>query len=199
MSRGDEGESGGLSNVVSAAEAAPGLKEKSGSGRGDLDWVLLPGSSTPGLNEKSGRAESLLWREGPGNAAASPPKSNDLCGDSTADLGRRPVALESEEGAEDEDGRTGKTKGGFGSGVSMRGDNCESPEATTEEALDSSIALSTEIGTGTLRADLRLVVRGQSRSTDPFATDEESIDALAANAVAIIPQTALRRRPIAVP
>ena len=109
------------------------------------------------------------------------------------------MALESDEGAEDDDGRAGNTNGGFGNGSSMRGDDCESSETMTGEVLESSMAFSTEIGIGTLRADLRLVVRGQSRSAGPFATDEESIEALAANVAAMFPQSALRRRRNAMP
>lgn len=43
---------------------------------------------------------------------------------STADCGRRPVALETDDGAEDDDGRIGKTNGGFGGGGFGRGDGC---------------------------------------------------------------------------
>lgn len=39
-----------------------------------------------------------------------------------ADNGRRPVALEKDEGAEADEGLAGKTKGGFGRGGIVRGD-----------------------------------------------------------------------------
>lgn len=42
-----------------------------------------------------------------------------------ADMGRLPVALENDEGAEAGDaGRAGKTNGGFGGGNSARGEGC---------------------------------------------------------------------------
>jgi len=76
------------------------------------------GKEAPGLNEKDGRA-------GDRKAGFSSPIfiiEAALKG-SIADRGRRPVAREKEEGAEEDDGRTGKTNGGFGGGFD-RGDAC---------------------------------------------------------------------------
>lgn len=96
---GAEGDFGGIKNACSVTgaggRAAPGLKEKAGSA-GDRDFL-----SPPSVAMTS--AGSL---------------------DSIADRGRLPVAREKEEGAEYEDGRAGKTKGGFGGGKVDLGDIC---------------------------------------------------------------------------
>lgn len=81
------------------------------SGGGDKD--------APGLNEKAGRAGDR------GRGFSSPRITLDaaLFG-SIADRGLLPVARESEEGAEEDDGRAGNTNGGFGGGGFDRGDAC---------------------------------------------------------------------------
>lgn len=74
---------------------APGLKEKAGRA-GDREAGLLPSPFTAGAEVRG----------------------------SIAECGRLPVALEKEDGAEEEDGRAGKTNGGFGGGGCDRGDAC---------------------------------------------------------------------------
>lgn len=69
------------------------------------------------MNEKAGNAGDLAL----GFAASVVITRAGSC-ESTADLGLRPVALENDEGAEYEDGRAGKTNGGFGSGGAVLGD-----------------------------------------------------------------------------
>lgn len=88
----ESGDRGGLAKLESGPRDAEGLKEKFGSGGG---------------------IERLF------SAAARPDVCGFSKGKSTADIGRRPVALENEAGAEDGMGRAGKTKGGFGSGPGM--------------------------------------------------------------------------------
>jgi hypothetical protein len=75
------------------------------------------GKEAPGLKEKAGSA-------GDRAAGLSSPRlagGAELRG-SIADWGRLPVALEKEDGAEEDDGRAGKTNGGFGGGGFDRGD-----------------------------------------------------------------------------
>jgi hypothetical protein len=93
---GAEGDCGGLRNTLSN----PGVG----------------GREAAGLNEKAGRAGD---REGPF------PSSAPDCETSMADRGRLPVAREKEEGAEEDEGRAGKTNGGFGGGGFDRGDAWE--------------------------------------------------------------------------
>lgn len=100
MFLGDEaagaGDSGGLRNVLSDGEvdgSAPGLKEKEGSATGE-----------------AGRA----------SFSTSLPKARSAV--SIADRGRRPVARERDEGADEGEARAGKTKGGLGSGAPDRGE-----------------------------------------------------------------------------
>lgn len=94
---GAEGDLGGIKKAFSVAAGdgkdAPGLKEKAGS-TGDLCFDFSPSvvMTSPGSRE------------------------------STADRGRRPVARENDDGAEDEEGRAGNTNGGFGGGTADRGD-----------------------------------------------------------------------------
>jgi hypothetical protein len=94
---GAEGDRGGLRNMP--------------SGPGDS------GKEAPGLNENEGSA---------GDRAAAFPSSRVTCGaelrGSIADRGRLPAGLPTNEGAEDDDGRAGKTKCGFGGGGFDRGD-----------------------------------------------------------------------------
>lgn len=73
----------------------------------------------PGLNENAGRAGdrgTCFWSSAAVFAA-------EFRG-SIADCGLLPVALEKEDGAEEDDGRAGKTNGGFGGGGFDRGDAC---------------------------------------------------------------------------
>jgi hypothetical protein len=63
------------------------------------------------LKENAGRAGDLSFGFSPSVEIIKP----ESC-ESTADRGRRPVAREKDEGADEEDGRAGKTKGGFGGG-----------------------------------------------------------------------------------
>lgn len=98
------------------------------------------GSLAPGLNENAGRG----GREA--GFPSSPHALEDRPCPSIADLGRLPVAREEGEGAEGDDGRAGKTNGGFGGGLD-RGDAC-APAArgrsgavsSTEEVGRSSVA-----------------------------------------------------------
>jgi hypothetical protein len=94
---GAEGDCRGLRNMFSRAGVA--------------------GTEAPGLNENAGRF-------GDGDTCFSSSAlmlSAELRG-SIADRGLLPVALENDEGAEEDDGRAGKTNGGFGGGGFGRGD-----------------------------------------------------------------------------
>lgn len=75
------------------------------------------GKDAPGLKEKAGNAGDLEL-----GFAASVAMTRTGSWESTADLGRRPVARENDEGAEYDDGRAGKTNGGFGSGSVVLGE-----------------------------------------------------------------------------
>jgi hypothetical protein len=108
---GAEGDCRGLRNMFSragvAGTEAPGLNENAG----------VAGTEAPGLNENAGRF-------GDGDTCFSSSAlmlSAELRG-SIADRGLLPVALENDEGAEEDDGRAGKTNGGFGGGGFGRGD-----------------------------------------------------------------------------
>ncbi len=88
---GAEGDCGGLRNMLSG----PGV-----------------GGKAPGLKEKAGRAgdrATVCW------ASSKLVWGAELRG-SIADRGRLPVDLERDEGAEEDEGRAGKTNGGFGGG-----------------------------------------------------------------------------------
>ena len=98
---GAEGDCGGLRNMFSS----PGVE----------------GREAPGLNEKAGRAGD----RGTGLSSSALAFAAALRG-SMAERGRLPVALENEEGAEEDEGRAGKTNGGFGGGGCDRGDACGS-------------------------------------------------------------------------
>ena len=74
------------------------------------------GREAPGLNEKAGR-----FGDGETCFSSSPLMLSAELRGSIADRGLLPVALENDEGAEEDDGRAGKTNGGFGGG---RGDAC---------------------------------------------------------------------------
>lgn len=76
------------------------------------------GKAAPGLNEKDGRAGDLGLLASP--SVVEIIKAGSCT--SIADLGRRPVAREKDEGAEEEDGLAGNTKCGFGGGKAFRGD-----------------------------------------------------------------------------
>lgn len=80
---------------------------------------VVEGREAPGLNEKVGNAGDRGF-----DFSISALESSTLIRGSIADRGRLPVALESEDGAEDEEGRAGKTKGGFGGGGITRGEDC---------------------------------------------------------------------------
>lgn len=96
---GAEGDCEGLRNMFSG----PGVGDK----------------EAPGLNENAGRFGD---RETCCSSLALV-FSAELRG-SIADRGLLPVALENDEGAEEDDGRAGKTNGGFGGGGFGRGDDC---------------------------------------------------------------------------
>ena len=72
----------------------------------------------PGLNEKAGSAGD--FNLGFSLSVVEITKAGSC--DSIADRGRLPVARENDEGAEEEDGLAGNTKGGFGGGRVDRGD-----------------------------------------------------------------------------
>lgn len=74
----------------------------------------------PGLNEKAGRAGDL----GLYLSLSTVASKDGLCV-SIADRGLLPVARENEEGADEEDGRAGKTNGGFGGGAVPFGEAIE--------------------------------------------------------------------------
>lgn len=90
----------------------------------------VDGKDAPGLNEKAGSA---------GDRAAGRSSSRFTGGaelrGSIADRGRLPVALDREDGAEEDDGRTGKTNGGFGGGGFARGDAWGSERSAFEDAM----------------------------------------------------------------
>lgn len=113
---GADGDCGGLRNMFSGpgvgGKEAPGLKEKAGSA----------GDRTAGLSS-------------PTIAGAA-----ELRG-SIADRGRLPVALESEDGAEEDDGRAGKTNGGFGGGGFDRGDAWGLERSACEDAMSLRFGL----------------------------------------------------------
>lgn len=99
IDRGDSGpgECGGLK------------KEASAIGAGDSD--------APGLKENDGRAGDLGFPFSLSIAIDSPESFGSM-----ADRGRLPVARENDDGAEYDDGRAGKTNGGFGRGSADFGD-----------------------------------------------------------------------------
>lgn len=98
---GAEGDCGGLRNMFSS----PG-----GEGR-----------EAPGLNEKAGKAGD----RGTDFSSSTLAFATALRG-SIADRGRLPAARGTGVGPEEEDGRAGKTNGGFGGGGFDRRDACES-------------------------------------------------------------------------
>jgi hypothetical protein len=101
---GAEGDCGGLKNMFSSAG--------------------VDGTEAPGLNEKAGRAGDRG-----ASFSSSVPAFAAAARGSMADRGRRPVALENEDRAEEDDGRAGKTNGGFGGG----GWGCDRGEACGSE------------------------------------------------------------------
>jgi len=80
--------------------------------------------AAPGLNENEGRAGDLELLPSPSVVEII---NADSCA-SIADRGRLPVALEKDEGADEEDGLAGNTNGGFGGGRAARGDVWEASE-----------------------------------------------------------------------
>lgn len=112
------------------------LGETGGGDRGGLRRELVSGDSeAPGLNVKLGSAGDFEGR----SAGSAFMLKVDRPWVSIADSGRRPVALEKEDGAEADEGLAGKTKGGFGRGGIVRGER--GPEKdVVEEAEVSSIA-----------------------------------------------------------
>ena len=81
--------------------------------------------AAPGLNENEGRAGDLELLPSPSVVEIINAGS---CA-SIADRGRLPVALEKDEGADEEDdGLAGNTKGGFGGGRAARDDVWEASE-----------------------------------------------------------------------
>lgn len=81
-----------------------------------LVWGAAGGNDAPGLNENAGRAGAL-------EAGFSSPAAATARG-SIADIGLRLGVREYEVEADDEDGRGGKTNGGFGGGGLERGNDC---------------------------------------------------------------------------
>jgi len=156
---GAEGDFGGTKNVVSTA-------------RGD-------GSDAPGLKENTGSAGDLSFGFSLSVATTNP----DSCG-STADRGRRPVARENDEGAEEDDGREGKTKGGFGGGRAEFGDVCglamdesgedilPSVEPSKQRAVSPSKPSKIEVPTITSGPIVAAIF--QSRSAAPEAMDNSN-------------------------
>jgi hypothetical protein len=79
--------------------------------------LSFPGREAPGLKENAGRAGDLGF--GPSFSVEIAKGGSWV---SMADRGLRPVAREKDEGAEEDDGRAGKTKGGFGGGSVVLGE-----------------------------------------------------------------------------
>ena len=77
------------------------------------------------MNEKDGRAGDLDFGL---SASFVEIIKTDSCV-SVVDRERLPVALENDEGAEEEEGLAGKTKCGFGGGNAVRGDDWEASRA----------------------------------------------------------------------
>ena len=104
----------------------PGEPGAAGGGvglRNVASGAKVDGNEAPGLNEKFGRAGDRDLRF---SKSVAVPKAI-VCG-SIADRGLLPVAREKDGGAqeEEEDGRIGKTKGGFGGGGMCFSDVCVS-------------------------------------------------------------------------
>ena len=93
----------------------------------------VDGREAPGLNEKAGKAGD----RGTDFSSSTLAFAATLRG-SIADRGRLPAARGIEVGPEEEDGRAGKTNGGFGGGGFVRGDVCES-EGSSWEAVSSIV------------------------------------------------------------
>ena len=88
--------------------------EKDGDRGGSRKAFSTTGSAgrvAPGLNENAGRAGDLGFTE---SFLVATIKDGSMM--SMADRGRLPAALDRDDGAEDDDGRAGNTKGGFGGG-----------------------------------------------------------------------------------
>jgi len=81
--------------------------------------LRVDGREAPGLNEKEGNAGDRGF-----GFSISVFESSTAIRGSIADRGRLPMAQGEEDGAEEEDGRAGNTKGGFGGGWFDRGDVC---------------------------------------------------------------------------
>jgi hypothetical protein len=90
----------------------------------------VAGKDAPGLNEKAGSAGDRETK-----ISSSVSALGAVLRGSIADRGRLPVALETEDGAEEDDGRAGKTNGGFGGGGYDRGDDCESEKPACWDAM----------------------------------------------------------------
>lgn len=120
---------------VGLAGDAASLGDTGGGDRGGLSKRDVSGDNeAPGLKVKLGRAGDLDGR----SAASEFMLKVDRSWISMADSGRRPVALEKDDGAEAEEGLAGKTNGGFGSGGIVRGE-CGPENCDVEEVELSSI------------------------------------------------------------
>lgn len=100
-----------------------------------------------------------------------------------ADRGRRPVARENDEGAEYDDGRAGKTNGGFGSGRVVLGDawaftsgeSCEDVESMRGGTkLCAASCPRPSVGVSTIMSGPIAVAIIPSRSAAPEAMDNSA-------------------------
>ena len=92
------------------------------------------GREAPGLKENAGRAGDLRLGFSPSVEITKPGSCESI-----ADRGRRPVAREKDEGADEDDGRAGKTKGGFGGGGGGFGDVCGLAAGASGEDTPASV------------------------------------------------------------
>jgi len=113
----------------------PGADGGSVGLRNAASGARVDGSVAPGLNEKFGRAGDRDLR-----ISKSVVAPNAIVCGSIADRGRLPVTREKDEGVEedDDDGRIGKTKGGFGGGGMCFSDVCISEEESLGQPVDSA-------------------------------------------------------------
>lgn len=93
--------------------------------------------AAPGLKENEGRAGDLELLPSPSVVEII----NAGSWASIADRGRLPVALEKDEGADEEDGLAGNTKGGFGRGRAARGDVWEASEERFFSASSTKVVI----------------------------------------------------------
>jgi hypothetical protein len=128
------------------------------------------GMDAPGLNEKAGRAGDREAGLLPSTLAVGPEFRGSI-----AECGRLPVALEKEDGAEEDDGRGGKTNGGFGGGGCDRGDACTFEGCTCWDAISPIVGVpsgapgSKQSGEGgsIIKSGLTVVAIFPSRSAAP--------------------------------